>query len=147
MRIRELDGLRGIAVLAVLAHHDLLWLPSSGARFYLLWLPRFVVKRGFFGVDLFFVLSGFLITSILVEMRGKPHYFKTFYYRRALRILPPYLIVMATYLAISIAIAKPGSIGLWAQYLFYYSSLLPASSPERYRQAVDPLIAMGLAVL
>ena len=66
MRIRELDGLRGIAVLAVILHHYFSWLPITGAAF------------GGLGVNLFFVLSGFLITSILLQLRDKEHYFSVF---------------------------------------------------------------------
>src|ERR1700727_1389422 len=90
MRIKELDGLRAIAVLAVMGGHYLSWLPALGTR------------NGWLGVDLFFVLSGFLITSILLQTRRREHYFKTFYARRALRILPPYLLAIAVYLAVSL---------------------------------------------
>ncbi|MFZ2021075.1 MAG: acyltransferase family protein [Terracidiphilus sp.] len=114
MRIRELDGLRGIAVLAVILHHYFSWLPITGAAF------------GGLGVNLFFVLSGFLITSILLQLRDKEHYFSVFYSRRALRIFPPYYLGIAVYLFISLALGKPGTWGMWSSYIFYYSSLLLA---------------------
>jgi len=84
--IPELQGLRGIAVLAVVLYHchpRLEGTPLYGAS---LW--------GWAGVNLFFVLSGFLITSILLESSEKPHYFRNFYARRALRIWPVYVLVL-----------------------------------------------------
>ena len=72
-----LDGLRGIAILAVLAFHS----------------RAFFLEGGFIGVDLFFVLSGFLITVLLVQEKAKHGRidFKAFYIRRALRLLPAML--------------------------------------------------------
>jgi hypothetical protein len=86
----ELDTLRGIAVLTVVFFHGFArqyeTLPFQGvAR---LWLS--VTGPGWLGVNLFFVLSGFLITGILLESRHKPRYYSRFYTRRALRILPAY---------------------------------------------------------
>ncbi len=82
-----LDGIRGLAVLMVLVFHFVgQMLPTN-------WVERAIVgvtKYGSFGVDLFFVLSGFLITGILYEARDKPHYFRNFYMRRVLRIFPLY---------------------------------------------------------
>lgn len=88
-RIPELDGFRTLAVLMVMAEHvyDGWQLPMSSIA----WMPRvgyFVLTHGWLGVDLFFILSGFLITGILLDERERPDYFRTFYGRRALRILP-----------------------------------------------------------
>jgi peptidoglycan/LPS O-acetylase OafA/YrhL len=88
-RIRELDGLRGLAILAVLLCHYL-----SGQEHGNLtpWLRQMISASniGWTGVDLFFVLSGFLIGGILLDERDAPHYFRAFYLRRVHRILPIY---------------------------------------------------------
>ena len=86
--ILSLDGLRGIAILLVVFCHFVsnLRIEASGIA----WIPVALAHAGWTGVDLFFVLSGFLITGILVDARGSPQYFKAFYARRALRILPAY---------------------------------------------------------
>ncbi|MGJ7543709.1 acyltransferase family protein [Variovorax sp. LT1R16] len=134
MRFKELDGLRGIAVLAVMAQHYLSWLPATGAR------------HGWLGVDLFFVLSGFLITSILIRMRGQDNYFLVFYGRRALRIFPVYFLMLAIYLAVSILSGKPGTLALWGQYAFFYTSLFVGQPPELKFAVIAP-VHLGLAVL
>jgi peptidoglycan/LPS O-acetylase OafA/YrhL len=91
-RIPVLDGLRGIAVLAVMIHHFSPWSPGApGYRGVL----GAITGSAWIGLDLFFVLSGFLITSILANTRDAPHYFRNFYARRALRIVPLYYGVLA----------------------------------------------------
>lgn len=84
--IPELQGLRGLAVLAVVLYH-------CHSRLVGTWLYG-PVLWGWAGVNLFFALSGFLITSILIEARDKPHYFRNFYARRALRIWPVYFLLL-----------------------------------------------------
>jgi peptidoglycan/LPS O-acetylase OafA/YrhL len=77
--IPALDGIRGIAVLMVIAYH-------------LIPFPL-----GWMGVDLFFVLSGFLITSILIDTKDAPNYFSNFIIKRSLRIFPLYFGVLILY--------------------------------------------------
>jgi peptidoglycan/LPS O-acetylase OafA/YrhL len=90
-RDAALDGVRGVAVGMVLVIHCLL-LPAGGL---LTRLWHNVAESMFIGVDLFFVLSGYLITSILLRTRERPGYFRSFYWRRVLRILPAYALVLA----------------------------------------------------
>ena len=95
--IAELDAFRAIAVLWVLVHHAIYGWSSEAQTALLNSLPNaltFVLSRGWLGVDLFFVLSGFLITGILLDTQRAAHYWKNFYGRRALRILPIYLLVV-----------------------------------------------------
>jgi peptidoglycan/LPS O-acetylase OafA/YrhL len=82
----QLDGLRGIAILAVLAYH----LGSKLPSLHLETLTRY----GWAGVDLFFVISGFLITGILLDSARSEHYFRNFYVRRVLRIWPLYFALL-----------------------------------------------------
>src|SRR5580658_4061441 len=85
-KIPQLDGVRGIAILIVILHNSLYKFPS---------LPlQSLFSYGWMGVDLFFVLSGFLITGILIDTKQSKFYFKNFYARRCLRILPLYYLVL-----------------------------------------------------
>lgn len=93
--IPELDGVRALAVWMVIALHltDLSRLPGAASGAIPAWL-MFVLSHGWFGVDLFFILSGFLITGILLDSREQPGYFRNFYARRFLRIIPLYFTVI-----------------------------------------------------
>ena len=82
-----LDGIRGLAILLVLAIHFSIIVDAKSAMEIIL---RRATSLGWIGVDLFFVLSGFLITGILTDTKGSPHYFRNFYARRVLRIFPLY---------------------------------------------------------
>lgn len=91
----ELDSLRGIAILLVIFFHGfdhpgLVWSQFKGpARLFIT-----AALGGWTGVYLFFVLSGFLITGILLDSKPKPNYYRRFYIRRALRILPAFYLVL-----------------------------------------------------
>ncbi|MBS0244284.1 MAG: acyltransferase, partial [Proteobacteria bacterium] len=85
--IPALDGIRGLAVIMVLLFHFICAAtPLNNIEALVI---RFF-NYGAYGVELFFVLSGFLITGILYDARSKPNYFKNFYIRRTLRIFPLY---------------------------------------------------------
>lgn len=85
-----LDGVRGLAILLVMLYHMTVLTSGTTADQYF----RHVLGLGWVGVDLFFVLSGFLITGILIDARGAPDYFRNFYARRTLRIFPLYYAVV-----------------------------------------------------
>lgn len=95
-RIPELDGLRGIAILLVISFHylnnQLLHASSSIGR-----AICQMTSFGWAGVDLFFVLSGFLIGSILVRNKHSNNFFSTFYIRRVVRIIPNYYLLMGVF--------------------------------------------------
>ena len=94
-RIPELDGIRAIAIWMVLLVHVITAFPSpQGALSFLPWSMQVAIGHGWLGVDLFFMLSGFLITGILLDTRERPHYFRNFYARRFLRIMPLYFTVV-----------------------------------------------------
>jgi peptidoglycan/LPS O-acetylase OafA/YrhL len=97
-RIPELDGLRGVAILLVLVGHYFA-VPGTGAASL---LNGYWFRLGWTGVDLFFVLSGFLIGGILLQVRDSPNYFKTFYARRFFRIIPLYYAWILIYIVLSI---------------------------------------------
>lgn len=86
-----LDGVRGLSLLMIMVFHMTLIQPSGV-------LPTavyLVANSCWVSVDLFFVLSGFLITGILLDSKGRSGYFRNFWTRRALRILPLYYAVVA----------------------------------------------------
>ena len=132
-RIPALDALRGAAILAVFCHHAAPPTPTLGAE-------RFLVGTfhlGWAGVDLFFVLSGFLITGILLDSRESPDYFRRFYSRRLRRIFPLY------YLALTLVIVLLPMLGgevlrqaarvAWSQEWFWtYASNLKIAVTSRW---------------
>jgi peptidoglycan/LPS O-acetylase OafA/YrhL len=92
----ELDGLRAIAILLVIPHNVFVFESTGG------WLAPFawLANAGWIGVQLFFVLSGFLITRNLLDSRGAPNYYSAFFGRRILRIFPLYFLVLAAFLLV-----------------------------------------------
>ena len=106
MKVPALDGIRGIAVLMVMLHHLSEYLPHDSGPFSAI---AAVLRTGWDGVDLFFALSGFLITGILLDTKYAPNYFRSFYARRILRIFPLYYTVLS---AILLAALFP-YIGPW----------------------------------
>jgi peptidoglycan/LPS O-acetylase OafA/YrhL len=95
-RLQALDGLRAIALTSVLVHHYAPVLFSGGTpvRNFLLE----IIDLGGLGVDLFFALSGFLITGILYDSLGESAYLRRFYWRRSLRIFPAYFAFLVPFL-------------------------------------------------
>jgi peptidoglycan/LPS O-acetylase OafA/YrhL len=112
----ELDGIRGIALLAVMMSH-------GGGRYiledtFVAKLFAYAMVPGWSGVELFFVLSGFLITGILLRTKSAENYFSSFYVRRFLRIFPIYYFVVAVGL-------------LFAAHNAWWNSMLPALHKTR----------------
>lgn len=103
---KELDGLRTIAFLMVFLHHAPA-LPASLNSTWLSFIATAIARWGWAGVDLFFVLSGFLITSLLLQEKQKfgSISLKLFYARRAIRIWPAYYLVLFV-LCIAIPLAQ-----------------------------------------
>jgi peptidoglycan/LPS O-acetylase OafA/YrhL len=121
----RLDGLRGVAIALVMLHHFTIY---SGMRresgldgvYYALG------ESAWWGVDLFFVLSGFLITGILLDSRGGPGYFRSFYARRALRIFPLYygVLFIVLWLLPRLVTASPAFAGELEAQGWYWTYLV-----------------------
>lgn len=116
-RLKELDGLRAIAILLVLLTH--FWAYPSSTP----WLNRFAAT-GWMGVDLFFVLSGYLITGILWDSRQSPQYYRNFYARRVLRIFPLYYALLLTVFVVLPLHGSTPELAAAARYRWYYVAYL-----------------------
>jgi peptidoglycan/LPS O-acetylase OafA/YrhL len=125
-RVPELDGIRGLAVSMVLVFHfvnNQVGSIADPSRFSQI---LFKVTSTFWsGVDLFFILSGYLIGSILLKNKHAGNYFKAFYFRRILRIAPLYYLLILIYLALKyFQFPDPGKfifgneIPIWPYFLF-----------------------------
>jgi peptidoglycan/LPS O-acetylase OafA/YrhL len=122
----ELDGVRGLAILWVVLYHSNLRLKGTWIYYVSIW--------GWAGVILFFTLSGFLITSILLSARDKPRYFHNFHARRALRIWPLYILLLVTvYLNapwfIGPSVGDAIKTAPWLAYLFLVQNLFHFTLP------------------
>ena len=136
-RLPELDGLRGLAIFFVLVFHYISQEGDLPAGTIGSFLQRFVIL-GWTGVDLFFVLSGFLIGGILMDVRSSPSYFKTFYIRRFFRIVPVYYVWIFLYVALILVaggfitrlsnsgIRPPLESGIFSYFLFM-QNLVPVT--------------------
>ncbi len=135
--IPELQGLRGLAVLAVVIYHCHPLLVGTPLYSASLW--------GWAGVNLFFVLSGFLITSILIESKTRKKYFRNFYGRRALRIWPVYVLVLVVvYLNapwfIGPTILEALKAAPWLAYIFFVQNLFHLALPP----AISPTWSLAI---
>lgn len=106
MRIARLDGLRGIAILLVFFYHC-----------------DFLRYMGWIGVDLFFVLSGFLITRILRGQRNEPAYWRLFYVKRLARLAP----ALGVMLLIALLFSRPFSWFGFFGYTFFLGDVVTAT--------------------
>jgi peptidoglycan/LPS O-acetylase OafA/YrhL len=107
LRIKELDSVRGIAALAIVLFH--------------LWFPQVVVLG--LGVNLFFVLSGYLITTIILGHTLNPRFLVSFYARRGLRIWPIYYLSLAGVVLLSQVLPLSGDLSEWPCYAAYVQGL------------------------
>lgn len=133
----ELDGLRGIAILLVVLYHCHPRLVGTPLYRIVIW--------GWSGVTLFFFMSGMLITWNLLETRDKPHYFHHFHARRALRIWPVYLLILAFVYAnapwyIGPSVWDAIRTAPWWAYLLFLQNLFPLALPP----ALGPTWALAI---
>ncbi len=150
-RIPELDGIRGIALLMVLIYHlinnQLLLTPNPSL---------FVIairKATFFtwsALDLFFVLSGYLIAKILIENRGSKRFFYVFYFRRVIRIMPLFYILLVCYVLLKqTGINDPegflfaNELPLWS-YFIYIQNYMMAFSGTYGARILTPTWSLGI---
>ena len=133
-RIKEIDGIRGIAILLVVSFH---YINNQlvDSSFYIGQLMAKITGFGWVGVDLFFVLSGFLIGTVLLNTLKSKNYFKTFYLRRIFRIIPNYFLLILIFILVKTSdlfddnyfLTGNDVVPLWSYFLmvhnFFMSSL------------------------
>lgn len=140
-QVPQLDGLRALAISLVMLHH--FWRTAGPFESF-----DKVAHLGWIGVDLFFVISGFLICGILLDTREGPAYFRNFYARRALRIFPLYYLFLAA-MAIAIpAIQKSSELfqqsgSMW-WYIFYGGNIREALTGHEPAYVLAPLWSLSI---
>ena len=125
-RVKELDGVRGLAILLVILYHVGPYAEEFTGSPILVSIYN-SMQIGWLGVDIFFVLSGFLITDILLRAREKQNYFKNFYARRILRIFPVYYVVVGLLLILLPSLETTRGIqeqSSWLFFVFYQQNWL-----------------------
>ena len=148
--IAALDGLRGVAILLVLFKHAFELLGNSTQP--ILKTIETFSGVGWIGVDLFFVLSGYLITSILLNSKDSEGYFRNFYSRRALRIFPAYYACLVVVLlivphlpsrvgsALDLSRGTTGQSWLW----LYGTNVKITLNRDWYFGALDPFWSLSV---
>ncbi len=114
--IPALDGLRGLAILLVLAHN---FNPFDGATSLPRKLVDIVMNAGWVGVQLFFVLSGFLITGILIDTKPARNGYRAFFGRRLVRIFPLYYVSLFVALVVLPRLSLPASLAAGREHQIY----------------------------
>lgn len=133
-RITELDGLRGLAALAVVIAHFFGEVPGG--------IPN--LSFGWLGVEIFFVLSGFLIGGIILDERGRDGFWSSFYVRRTARIVPIYLTVLGVVLALTAAFGwAEESFPVWT-YLTFSQNIYSAFSGSWDALWLQPLWTLAV---
>lgn len=143
--IKGLDGLRAVAILWVMFGHissSLNW-PADNI---ILKPLNLLANMGWVGVQLFFVISGFLITQILIKDRGKPNYLKYFYMRRSLRIFPIYFLTLIFFfIIIPMSVGVPDWLGKSVDnQMWYWLYLQNWIRPFEHQGALAPLWSLAI---
>jgi peptidoglycan/LPS O-acetylase OafA/YrhL len=143
---KPLDGLRGIAIILVIFVHSFKYEGNSLFGRGL----NIVARSGWVGVTLFFVLSGFLITGILLDTKYKRHYFRDFFVRRSLRIFPLYFLFLLLYFFVAPHVFSPAQLPQpipedRIYYWFYLSNMKEwLSGAANSIPALDPLWSLAV---
>jgi peptidoglycan/LPS O-acetylase OafA/YrhL len=137
-RMPELDHLRGVAILNVFLYHAFFWSGIGATSGWVAGLFATLTRPGWLGVDLFFVLSGFLITGALLDHRtlGPREFYRWFYLRRALRILPLYYLTLVIVGTILLGAGQTSISFLLLSGVYLPNIALIAGAPAAYPLAV-----------